>query len=76
MALVSRTLLTPRVETFSTLPRGGNKTTSLKRQLQISDTLSNNIVNSSSAKAVQPVDLLKATTTQGDSYENPTCESF
>uniref|UniRef100_A0A7I4D3Q4 Phospho-2-dehydro-3-deoxyheptonate aldolase n=1 Tax=Physcomitrium patens TaxID=3218 RepID=A0A7I4D3Q4_PHYPA len=64
MALVSRTLLTPRVETFSTLPRGGNKTTSLKRQLQISDTLSNNIVNSSSAKAVQPVDLLKATTTQ------------
>lgn len=68
MALVSRSLVTPRVESLSSIHSGTNKTPSLKRNKHIGATLTNGGINASIAKAVLAVESLKANVTKGMPY--------
>ena len=66
MALVSRTLITPRVETSSLRSAvNGSSSSSSKRQLRTFATLANNNVNINVAKAVQVAESLKAKVDKG-----------
>ncbi len=63
---MSRTLVTPRVETLSTLPSGVTKSASVRRSTRISASLANGgSLNANVSKAVQAVESLKTDVAQG-----------
>ena len=67
MALVSRTLVTPRVETLSTLPSGVTRSASVRRSTRISASLANGgALNANVSKALQAVESLKTDVAQED----------
>lgn len=64
MALVSRVLVTPRVEILSANPSGINRSTSVSRRVQINATLANG-----GAKGVETVEYPKTNLNKGKHFE-------